>query len=272
MSLDCFGQANIANILSWHYLWDTYGGFGHDGRRIQPALPSLPSAILKNLAVWAGFFALSPTSKIYKCPWIVFGQANIANILSWHYLWDTYGGFGHDGRRIQPALPSLPSAILKNLAVWAGFFALSPTSKIYKCPCLDCLAKLILPISCHGIIFGTHMEALDMMGEEFSLPFPPYHQQSWRIWLSGPVFFALSPTSKIYKCPGLFGQANIANILSWHYLWDTYGGFGHDGRRIQPALPSLPSAILKNLAVWAGFFALSPTSKIYKCPWIVWPT
>ena len=198
----------------------------------------------------------------------LFGQANIANILSWHYLWDTYGGFGHDGRRIQPALPSLPSAILKNLAVWAGFFALSPPLPRYiNVPGL-CLAKLILSISCHGIIFGTHMEALDMMGEEFSLPFPPYHQQSWRIWLSGPVFFfALSPTSKIYKCPWIvFGQANIANILSWHYLWDTYGGFGHDGRRIQPALPSLPSAILKNLAVWAGVIALSPTSKIYKCP------
>ena len=42
---------------------------------------------------------------------------------------------------------------------------------------LDCLANLILAISCHGIIFGTHMEALGMMGVEFSLFFPPYHQQ-----------------------------------------------------------------------------------------------
>ena len=47
--------------------------------------------------------------------------------------------------------------------------------------------------------------------------------------------------------------ANIANILSWHYLWDPYGGFGHDGRRIQPALPSLPSAIAKILPVWDNF-------------------
>jgi hypothetical protein len=43
---------------------------------------------------------------------------------------------------------------------------------------LDCLANLILPISCHGIIFGTHMEALGMMGVEFSLPSPPYQTPS----------------------------------------------------------------------------------------------
>ena len=103
---------------------------------------------------------------------------------------------------------------------------------------LDCLANLILPISCHGIIFGTHMEALGMMGEEFSLPFPPYHQP---LRVCGAVF-ALSPTtSKRYiNVPGLFGQPDIANILSWHYLWEPYGGFGHDGRRIQPALPFPP--------------------------------
>ena len=143
---------------------------------------------------------------------------------------------------------------------------------------LDCLANLILPISCHGIIFGTHMEALDMMGEEFSLPFPPYHQSTRRIWLSGPIFvlsthFHLNVPGlfgqpnianilswhfthfqpRYINVPGLFGQPDIANILSWHYLWDPYGGFGHDGRRIQPALPSLPSVISKNLAVWANF-------------------
>ena len=96
---------------------------------------------------------------------------------------------------------------------------------------LDCLANLILPISCHGIIFGTHMEALGMMGVEFSLPFPPYHQQSRSIWPSGPVFELLPTSIRYINVPGLFGQPNIANILSWYYLWDTYGGFKHDGRR-----------------------------------------
>ena len=146
------------------------------------------------------------------------------NILSWHYLWDPYGGFGLDGRRIQPVFPSLPSAISKNLAVWASFTCLS-----------------LLTISRHKE-FGCLGQFLNFH------PFPRY-----------------------INVPGLFGQPNIANILSWHYIWDPFGGFGHDGRRIQPAFPSLPSAAVKNLAVWANF-ELSPTSKIYKCSWIVWPT
>ena len=159
------GQPNIANILSWHYLWDPYGGFGHDGRSIQPAIPSLPSAILKNLAVWGQFFSsFHPLPRYINVPGLC-GQPNIANILSWHYLWDPYGGFGHDGRRIQPANPSLPSAILKNLAVW---------------------------------------EALG----NFQLA-NPFH-----------------PLPRYINVPGLCGQPNIANILSWHYLWDPYGGFG----------------------------------------------
>ena len=117
---------------------------------------------------------------------------------------------------------------------------------------LDCLANLILAISCHGIIFGTHMEALDMMGEESSLSFPPYHQLARRIWPSGTIF-VFFPLPRYINVPGLFGQPNIGNILSWHYLWDPYGGFRHDGSRIQPALPSLPSAIAKNLAFWDSF-------------------
>ena len=201
---------------------------------------------------------------------------------------------------------------------------------------LDCLANLILPISCHGIIFGTHMEAVGMMGVEFSLPFPPYfHQQltiEW-IWPSGGQFLHFHPLPRYVNVPGLFGQPNIANILSWYYLWDPYGGFGHDGSRIQPAIPSLPLTIAKSVGqvlhfhplpryvnvpglfgqpnianilswhyLWDPYggcghdgsriqpaipslpltiaslwpsgtvFALSSTSKICKCSWIVWPT
>ena len=168
-----FGQPNIANILSWHYLWDPYGGFGHDGSRIQPALPSLPSLTI--MRVCGGqILHFHPLPRYVNVPGL-FGQPNIANILSWHYLWDPYGGFGHDGSRIQPALPSLPLTIA---SLW-------------------------------GQILHFH-------------PLPRY-----------------------VNVPGLFGQPNIANILSWHYLWDPYGGFGHDGSRIQPALPSLPSTIAR---------------------------
>ena len=76
------------------------------GVRIQPALPSLPSIILKNLAVWANFCTnFHPLPRYINVPGL-FGQPNIANILSWHYLWDPYGGFGHDGSK-NSACPSL---------------------------------------------------------------------------------------------------------------------------------------------------------------------
>src|SRR6056300_549390 len=134
---------------------------------------------------------------------------------------------------------------------------------------LDCVASLILPIFCHGIIFGAYVEPLCTIREEFSLPFPPYRRQPRKIWLSGPVLtFRL--VSRYINVPGLCGQPNIANILSWHYLWCLCGAFVHDKRRIQPALPSLPSATPKNLAVWASF-DLSASFEIHKCSWIVWP-
>ena len=130
---------------------------------------------------------------------------------------------------------------------------------------LDCLANLILPISCHGIIFGTHMEALDMMGEEFSLPFPPYHPPSWNFGCLGQ-FLNFYPLPRYVNVPGLFGQPNTANILSWHYLWDPYGGFGHDGRRIQPALPSLPSTIVKFWLSGPVFELLPPLPRYVNVP------
>ena len=112
------------------------------------------------------------------------------------------------------------------------------------------MANLILPISCQGFIFGTHMEALGMMGVEFSLPFPPYHPLLRIIWPSGRHFLNFHPLPRYINVPGLFGQPDIANILSWHYLWKPCESFGHDRRRIQPTLPSLPSAIT---SLWARF-------------------
>ena len=64
------------------------------------------------------------------------------------------------------------------------------------------------------------------------------------MWSEGQILH-FHPLPRYVNVPGLFGQPNIANILSWHYLWDPYGGFGHDGSRIQPALPSLPSTIMR---------------------------
>jgi hypothetical protein len=59
------------------------------------------------------------------------------------------------------------------------------------------------------------------MGEEFSLlPFPPYHQPSRSIWPSGPVFGLSSTSPRYINVPRLCGEC--------HYLWDPYGGFGHN--------------------------------------------
>ena len=126
---------------------------------------------------------------------------------------------------------------------------------------LDCLVNLILPISCHGIIFGTHMEALDMMGDDFSLSFPPYHQPSQSILphLLGQFLYFYS-LPRYVNVPELFGQPNIANILSWHYLWYPYGGFGHDGRWPQPVLVFLtishPKAFCHLLGQFLYFYPL----------------
>ena len=118
-------------VCSWHYLWDPYRGFGHDGSRIQSALPSLPSAIVKVFGLLGLFFNFQTISRYVNVPGL-FGQPSISNILSWHYLWDPYGGFGHDGSRIQPALPSLPSAIVKVFGL-LGLFSTFHTFKINKC-------------------------------------------------------------------------------------------------------------------------------------------
>ena len=206
MFLDCLANLILPNILSWHYLWDPYGGFGHDGRRIQPVLPILTMCNNEIFGCLGQGFELSPSLPRYVNVPGLFGQPNIANILSWHSLWDPYGGFGHDGRRIQPVLPILTM--------------------------------------CNNEIFGC-------------------------LWTK---FRDFTPLPRYVNVPGLFGQPNIDNILSWHYRRDPYGGFGHDGRRIQPVLPSLQCAITKYLAVYGPIFGISPTSKICKCSWIVWPT
>ena len=142
---------------------------------VYPSLLTISSHPKEFCRLLGQFLYFYPLPRYIYVPGL-FGQPNIANILSWHYLWDPYGGFGHDGRRIQPVLPSLPSAISNILPVWDNFRFFNHFQDIQMF--LDCLANLILPISCHGINFGTHMEALDMMGEEFSLPFPPYHHPS----------------------------------------------------------------------------------------------
>ena len=69
----------------------------------------------------------------------------------------------------------------KKLISWLSgpVFKHSTTSKIYIYIYINVPGLIGQPniaISCHGIIVMTHMKALGMMIEEFSLPFPPHHQ------------------------------------------------------------------------------------------------
>jgi hypothetical protein len=66
------------------------------------------------------------------------------------------------------------------------------------------------------------MEALGMMGEEFSLPFPPYHQQSHETFGLLGQFLNFHPLSRYINVPALFGQPNIANILSHGIIFGTH--------------------------------------------------
>ena len=89
---------------------------------------------------------------------------------------------------------------------------------------LDCLANLILAISCHGIIFDTHMEALGMMVEEFSQPSPPQHQQLRRIWPSGSDL-SLWPT--LVHSSFMFWWCLFHQSLLQHCIWDPWRAFWH---------------------------------------------
>ena len=73
-----------------------------------------------------------------------------------------------------------------------------------------------------ALFFGTHMEALDMMGVEFSLPFPPYH---WSRWFStdtaeGSSFLSILAAA-VSSCFNSFGILDSFNMikLSWPKLW-----------------------------------------------------
>ena len=115
-----------------HYLWDIYGGFGHNGKIIQRTLPSHTQPSRSNLAAWASFWLeTSHTSEEkhvceslrHGVTWASFRletshtseEKHVRESLrhgvtthNWfaHYLWDIYKGFGHNGKIIQRTLPS----------------------------------------------------------------------------------------------------------------------------------------------------------------------
>ena len=79
-----------------------------------------------------------------------------------HYLWDIYGGFGHNGKIIQPTLPSHTQPSRYNLAGLGHFSNLDPLRK--RNMCVKVSDTVLPPITGLYITFGTYMEALGTMG------------------------------------------------------------------------------------------------------------
>ena len=79
-----------------------------------------------------------------------------------HYLWDIYGGFGHNGKIIQRTLPSHTQPSRSKLAAWASFRNLTTSEEKHVGE------SLRHGVTTHNwfvrITFGTYMEALGTMG------------------------------------------------------------------------------------------------------------
>ena len=81
-----------------------------------------------------------------------------------HYLWDIYGGFGHNGKIIQRTIPSHTQPSRSKLTVWASFSKLHALRE-EKHVCEVKVSDMVIPpITGLGITFGTYMEALGTMG------------------------------------------------------------------------------------------------------------
>ena len=79
-----------------------------------------------------------------------------------HYLWDIYGGFGHNGKIIQRTLPSHTQPSRSKLTVLGQFSKLHALRK--RNMCVKVSYMVLPPITGLRITFGTYMEALGTMG------------------------------------------------------------------------------------------------------------
>ena len=139
LQIDCLGQFSKLHALrkrnmcvkvsdmvlpahNWfaHYLWDIYGGFGHNGKIIQCTLPSHTQPSRSKLTVWASFRNFTHFGREKHVRESLRHGVTTHNWFA-HYLWDIYGGFGHNGKIIQCTLPSHTQPSRSKLTVWASF-------------------------------------------------------------------------------------------------------------------------------------------------------
>ena len=192
----CVSLRHGVTTHNWfvHYLWDIYGGFGHNGKIIQRTLPSHTQPSRSKLTVWASFETLRTSEGKHVC---VLSLRHGVTTHNWfvHYLWDIYGGFGHNGKIIQRTLPS-----------------------------------------------------------------PPLLSHHAPNWLSWPVFETSHTSEGKHVCVSLRQGVTTHNCFM-HYLWDIYGGFGHNGKIIQHTLPSPTQPSRSKLTLSGPVFETSRTSE-----------
>ena len=119
--------------------------------------------------------------------------------------------------------------------------------------CVKVLYTVLPPITGLCITFGTYTEALGTMGRQFNAPFPPilsHHAPSWMP--AGPVF-ETSPTLEEKHVRESLRHGVTTHNWFDHYLWDIYGGFGHNGKIIQRTIPSHTQPSHFKLTFWDSF-------------------
>ena len=115
------------------------------------------------------------------------------------------------------------------------------------------VSYMVLPPITNLHITLGHIRRLWVQWEDNSThPSLPYSAIMLQIDWSGPVFETLntSGTKHVRESP-----RHVVVTYNWfaHYLWDIYGGFGHNGKIIQRTLPSHTQPSCSKLTVWASF-------------------
>ena len=146
-----------------HYLWDIYGGFGHNGKIIQRTLPSHTQPSPSKLRLPGSVFETSRTSEekhVRESP------RHGVTTHNWyvHYLWDIYGGFVHNGKIIQRTFPSHTQPSLSK------FDCLGRFSKVHtlrrRNMCVKVPDVVLPPITGLLITLWTYM-VTDSMSESY---------------------------------------------------------------------------------------------------------
>ena len=144
-----------------HYLRDIYGGFGHNGKMIHNApFPPILSHHTSICLPWPVF----ETSHTLEEKHVRESLRHGVSTHNWfvNYLWDIYGGFGHNGKKIQCTPPSHTRPSRPKIDCLGQFLKLHTLWK--RNICVKVYDTVLPPITGLCITFGTYMEALGTTG------------------------------------------------------------------------------------------------------------